>query len=137
MRVYVAGSSADLDFVRFVMAELESAGLTVVHDWVKIIEDRGEANPRVSKAEAFKYAQADLDGVAAADIVVLVTPLSGHTIGAWWECGYADKAGIPIYVLHTASEPLDTIFAARAECVVYDIPSLLNVLEDDYEADYA
>lgn len=71
MRVYVAGSLADVDAVQEVQSAVESAGHDVPHDWTRgldvLLEDYAE-HPGVSQ----RIARTDLLAVLAADALVLV-----------------------------------------------------------------
>jgi hypothetical protein len=84
-RVYVAGPSSDMPRCRAVMRELERRGATVTHDWVAQIERAGGRLPE-DRAERRAAVNADLAGVAAADVVLgLLGPPSvgrAHEIGA-------------------------------------------------------
>jgi hypothetical protein len=89
VRIYVAASSEELNRAKGVMERLERLGHTVTKDWVIEVEQVGTANPRDATADQrAAWAQEDLDGVAQADLVWLLMP-TGHSVGAFWEAGYA------------------------------------------------
>lgn len=70
-RVYVAGPSSDLYRARDVMRRLRVRGATITHDWVADIERLGGRLPG-DHDERRRCAEADLQGVATADYVVLL-----------------------------------------------------------------
>ena len=87
LKVYLAGSSRELDDVKRYMAALRDAGIEITADWVAAIEAAGDANPADDEVRR-KASDADLDGVDDADIVWLMVPREGSA-GAWVELGYA------------------------------------------------
>jgi hypothetical protein len=91
VKVYVAGSSGERTLVSSFMRRLEAAGHTITKDWTEAVEAKalaGRVDSDLSDEERAMHAQADLDGIDAADVVWLLAPASGST-GAWVELGYA------------------------------------------------
>ncbi len=116
-RVYVAASSNQLERAGAVMDALEARGYEIAHDWVKIIIERGAANPTdASEAQCALWAAEDLIGVRSADVLFLLMPAEGG-LGAFWETGYAQALGKPL-VISGAYER--TIFSAGHACYAYD-----------------
>jgi hypothetical protein len=123
--IYVAGASADLPFIEGYMAQLRSAGLEITHDWCAVVRDamaQGKgANSGMTREEQALTAQADLDGIARADIFwLLMPPVESRSVGAFVELGYVlsvrDGPGNrekPIIVVSGATDR--SIFAALAD----------------------
>jgi nucleoside 2-deoxyribosyltransferase len=112
-KVYVAASSNQLERAKQTMAVLEERGYTVTHDWVTEVEVVGEANPvGASMTARANWAKADLSGVAAADVMLLLMPAEGG-FGAAVELGYALALGIPVVASGCTER---TIFTALARC---------------------
>lgn len=127
LKVYVAGSSKELDRVADAMAALRESGVEVTHDWVEVIKARGSANPLgASAADCAQWAWEDLLGVRAADVVWLMVPAQGG-LGCYVEYGYALALNIPVVI---SGEYGRTIFTALTdECHEYDSDALEALLE--------
>lgn len=122
-RIYVAGSSDELDRAAEAIAAVRAEGWELTHDWVSVIRGVGHANPGAAKRETrAQWALADIDGVYRADAVWLLSPLKGAARGAFVELGYvlALKREVPrsdgrrIVV----SGPIVSIFCAVADVEV-------------------
>lgn len=87
-KVYVAGPSSELDRCKRWMAELESEGIPVTHDWTLAIERERKSTP-LDEHEYRMHARRDLIAIDEATIIWILTPIAGHTRGAWFEAGYA------------------------------------------------
>jgi len=88
VKVYVAGSSKEMERAERVMNALRAAGHEITADWVAKIREVGVANP-ADFTVRLAAAQADLDGVNNADAFVFLHPAPGvQTTGAWVELGY-------------------------------------------------
>jgi hypothetical protein len=91
MRVYVAGSSAELDRCERVIAALRAGGCTITFDWCAQMREfaaRGLCDASLDDHEARRCAETDLTAVELADAVLLLAPETA-TRGAWVEFGYA------------------------------------------------
>lgn len=99
--VYVAGSSQELARVRAVQAALCAAGCAITHDWTQSVEAAGSGSPEtVTPTDELEAWFADLRGVCAADIVVVLAPRApATTIGAWVELGVAWGYGVPVVLV--------------------------------------
>jgi hypothetical protein len=116
--VYVAGSSNELPRVKRFIEAVVARGHTVTHDWPAEVEEVGNANPLdASLKQRRTWASADLHGVAAADLVVVLMPEGAASFGAGVEFGYALERGIPIVV---SGQYLKSIFTAFATCYEHD-----------------
>lgn len=81
MKVYVAAKFEEKVRVRAVCDLLRENGHTVTHDWTHETEGGSEA----------EQARADLDGVLAADVVIVLAHHAGR--GLWIEMGAALATG--------------------------------------------
>lgn len=93
LRVYVIGASAEIDRVEGVIAKLrEAGGIEITHDWtedVRAARAAGHAtDAALSDREARCYAMNDVEGVEAAQVVLLLAPAS-PSFGAGFELGLA------------------------------------------------
>lgn len=115
MRIYVAGSSAELERAAKWIELLTLSELTVTHNWPENIRAVGEANPKaVSTEDSARWASECMDGVQRAQLLWLLMP-TGGSFGAFTELGVALQRKIPIVV----SGPLlyRSIFVSLAERV--------------------
>jgi hypothetical protein len=88
-RVYVAGSSLQLERVKAAMTALRTAGHTVTHDWVAAVEAAGSAHPvDATEDQKTAWARDDLRGIVEAEVFWLLMP-SQMSFGATFELGYA------------------------------------------------
>ena len=91
MKVYVAGSSAELDRCERVISALRAGGCTITFDWAAQMREfaaRGLCDAALDDHEARRCAEADLNAIVDADVVLLLAP-EQPTRGAWVEFGYA------------------------------------------------
>jgi hypothetical protein len=93
LRVYVAGSSGELERVESVIATLRSSpGVHILHDWTKDVRAARAAgfasDAALSDADAKSHALTDLDAVRGARVVLLLAPAS-PSFGAGVEFGVA------------------------------------------------
>lgn len=113
MRIYVAGSSRQLERVKAAMAALRSLGHTITHDWVALVEEYGEANPVDAATSTMRrWAADDLAGVYNADMVWLLMPET-EGFGAAVEMGYAIAHGVPVIVSGAHAR---SVFTSLASC---------------------
>lgn len=99
MRVYVAGSSKELDRVAWNIKRLTDAGMDITHDWSKQVAlANGKANPVTTESQRKKWSKDDYKGVATCDFLWLLLP-SGHlSPGAFFEFGVAYALGVPVVI---------------------------------------
>lgn len=89
LRVYVAGSSAELLRAEGCMAKLREAGIEVTSTWPEVIRKVGEANPMGAPREArAAWARTDLVEVSASNFLWFLLPPT-PSFGAGVEFGYA------------------------------------------------
>jgi len=90
--VYVAGSSAKRERARFFMDQIKvHPGMRVTYDWVGDVDAskaKGVDDFQLSDVERARYANADLDGVAASDVFVLLAEERPTGRGMWVELGF-------------------------------------------------
>ncbi len=87
MKIYVAGSSKELDRVEGVIARLRSAGHMITHDWTKAVRAAPDDHA-ITDEHARQCAEADVRGVYDADVVWLLIP-EVKSEGAFFELGAA------------------------------------------------
>lgn len=96
LRVYIAGSSAELERAEAAMALARNAGLVVTYDWttdIRRARESGHATDATLPAhEQARAARADLDGVGTCDVLWLLVPAC-PSVGAWFEAGNARGLG--------------------------------------------
>ena len=113
MNIYVAGSSAELDRVAALIARLREAGHTITYDWPHAIITSGLDANELPTSKANRSALMCEQGVAGADLFVLLTPTT-PTIGAWVEIGIALSADVQIVIV--GERPV-SIFCAAWDCM--------------------
>lgn len=92
LAVYVASAWDDYPRARAAMAALRDAGCVVTHDWTAYVDvyPANDAPPD----ERAKHAREDIDGVANADVVLVLTPADrSRGAGVWIEMGAALALG--------------------------------------------
>lgn len=91
IRVYVAGSSAEIERVERWSAALVAAGIEVVSSWPQNVRAVGSANPRdASREQRLAWTATCLVEVTTATVVWFLVPGSAAaTRGAWAEIGFA------------------------------------------------
>lgn len=94
MKVYVAGSSSELDRAARWSQALRDAGITVVSTWPEVVAKVGSANPADAPADQRRsWAYTDLVvELGAADTLWLLAPLESPGRGAYVELGVAFAA---------------------------------------------
>jgi hypothetical protein len=130
MKVYVAGSSGEIDRVKRVMATLRSRGYEITHDWTGEVEAARAANYSDSTYPTdmrFACASADYCGVANADVVVLLLPKTTTSRGMWVEFGIA-LGHEPSPAIFVVGDALQSIFCELADEIVEDEESLIDRL---------
>lgn len=94
LKVYVAGSSDELDRAEQVIARLRAAGITVTSTWAENIRKVGASNPRdASREQRGHWSHVCLSEVDAAQVVLFLAPGRGHGRGGYYEVGYANAKG--------------------------------------------
>lgn len=94
MKVYVAGSSAEMERAEKQMAALRVAGIEVTSTWPEVIKKVGAANPMdASREDRAMWAATDLAEVASSDVFWLLLPNGAPSAGAFTELGYAVMLG--------------------------------------------
>lgn len=112
MKIYIAGSSNELDLCDSYMKRVRALGHTITVDWVEMIRLKGSANPRdASVDERRNYAYDDLAGVAEADLVWLLIPKIGGK-RCWVELGAAIAQGKQVIA---SGDTLCSIFCALVD----------------------
>ncbi len=140
-RVYIAAASSDIERAKRVRAQLIAGGVTVTSRWIDEVDKTG-ANPD-DDVERRKRATSDVVDIDSSDVVLLLVPhghyykdtdrvaSSGHphtSIGAWWENGYAYRAGIPLVSSGPRAARTKTVFTALGEEFDHDVDAIIRIL---------
>ena len=118
MRIYIAGSSDELDRASKWIEMLRVSGLDVTHDWPAMVRDVGEGNPKGATSEDRRgWATSCVEAVRDANLLWLLMPIK-TSFGAFSELGIAIERQTPIVV----SGPLlhRSIFTDLADRVYAD-----------------
>lgn len=98
MRIYVAGSSVELERAERVMDALRLECFEITHDWTKDVRANTAAartDADLTDHEAKAFASTDLRAIERAHLLLFLAPTT-PTRGAWVELGYAlALAGAP------------------------------------------
>lgn len=93
MKVYVAGSSAEMERAKSASIWLMNHGFAVVSTWIQSIEcnQNGIPNPRNAfTAQRRTWSEVDLEEVRSADLIWFLVPGPKYTTrGAWLEAGFS------------------------------------------------
>lgn len=141
---YVAGASAEIARAERVIRLLTESGVAVTFDWCKHMRRVADSGGPLTREVAEQSADADLDGVKRASVVLLLEPgwavprflgdryepVRVTTTGAWSELGAALALDIPVVVARpsttnaaksgTPETFVHNIFLARAALVCAD-----------------
>lgn len=97
VKVYVATAFTQVELARTWMDALRQHGITISHDWSEFEKENKQGELNQPLEDQYKFSRNDLQGVADADIVWLLSPAAGGT-GCWVEYGYALALGKPVIV---------------------------------------
>lgn len=90
LRIYVAGASSEIERAERVIHFALGAGLVVTEDWPKVMRSQAGPDSTLHASALRPILQRCLDGVMAADALLLLLPNTGHaTVGMWADLGYA------------------------------------------------
>lgn len=90
LRVYVAGPSREMARCVAVVAAVRAAGHDITHDWTEQMRASTQTDAEMATDELRPHLTADLDGIEAADALLLLLPQSGSaSSGQCVELGYA------------------------------------------------
>ena len=88
--IYVAGPSKELERCQHWIARLKQEGFCVTYDWTVPVAEFGSAGEKLEDSQLRSYVRSDLRGIDEAHILWVLAPSpDSHTIGAWFEFGYA------------------------------------------------
>lgn len=130
-KVYIAGSSYEIDRAERAVAALIDRGVHVTSSWPRVVRTVGNPNPRgATVSDRFRWSVDDLAQVRDADLLwFLVPPISppeAHTRGGWVEAGYAMGLG---KVVIFSGDTKQSIFCALGYEVVEDVDALRVISE--------
>jgi nucleoside 2-deoxyribosyltransferase len=130
-RVYVAGSSRELDRAVTCAATLAAAGIVITHRWWDHVIAKHKAGKRdidLSRDEQVEHARGDLHGVASADAVLCLWPHEPHfSHGMAFECGYANAWCKPLFI--SGQSAWNCIFTSLSRRFSHDLDALKAVVD--------
>lgn len=92
-RVYVAGSSREIDRARAAIAVLRAAGVEIWGDeWITDVERWGSGGETLSDADRAARARRACHAIENVDVILVLWPHTASA-GAWIELGYALREG--------------------------------------------
>ena len=121
MKFYIGSGMKNCELVNYYAKLLKENGWEQTHDWVKNISDD------VSKDDMIKYASLESQGVATADVVIMLLP-GGR--GAHIELGMAMALNKKIFLCSTTEEE----FSIENTVAFYELPKitqLVGIAEDN------
>jgi len=130
--VYVAGSSAEIERARAVMAKLRERGIHVSSTWPEIVAaEGGIANPRDASVEdKKKWALTDVQQAISSQVLWLLMPQGPHSFGAAFEYGFFLALCPEDEAVHVVSgDHKRTIFTAFSLCFDNDDEALEKICE--------
>jgi hypothetical protein len=112
LRVYVAGSSSDIERAERWIKSLRQRGIVVTASWPEMVRQNGAEPRSVDAATRARWAMDDLAAIAHADVFwMLVPPADEPTIGAWIGFGFAQRSATTIF----SGDTRQTSFTALGE----------------------
>jgi len=131
INVYVAGASKNKERARAFMDRVRAdPNMKITKDWVADIDDAdaaGKADADFSDEERKAFADADINGITGADVVVLLLDETASS-GRWVELGYA----LCLRVEGTMSGVPRVIVSGGGKRSIFTAPGLV-----DHEVQYA
>jgi hypothetical protein len=118
MKIYVAASSREIDRAEAAMAYDRGRGHTIGFDWTVDMRKNAVPDRDLDAVSARKYALKDMDGIAASDALLFLSPVQ-PTKGAWWELGFAHGRNKIVVVSYLLNAPRQCIFEGL-ETVCFD-----------------
>jgi hypothetical protein len=135
VKVYVAGSSAEIARAKYVIAKLRAAGIEVPGDWPAIIDAHGgKANAGLTNEERLAAAVVCLEHATTCDVFLLLVPHT-NTVGAWVELGAAVEAGRRCVMSGTPADTGCSIFTAICAPVFECAPTFESFRISGYESE--
>ena len=128
-RVYLAGSSLEIERVERWRDQLRGAGIDVVSTWTDSVRQVGESNPRsASQPERWGWAMTCVNQVRRADLAwILVPPVTAPTRGAWCELMVAAIGGHELGPI-CSGDTLQTTFCALGDEYATDEEAFTAIL---------
>jgi len=116
LRIYVAGSSKDIDRCERAITQCREAGMIITEDWVATMR-ASPPDHLLDEERILAAAIADIRGVESADVVwLLAPPASKPSAGCWAEMDRALTRRIPVvYSPPPVEKPQFCIFTCLIE----------------------
>ena len=102
MKIFIAGSSKEIQIVSGFMQKIRDLGHEITYDWTNTVRLNGGAEKANDcSADVLRSLELCFDnlhkGVIGADLFWMIVPDS-ETIGGWVEYGYTSQTDIPIII---------------------------------------
>lgn len=110
MKIYVAGSSKELDRCQWAFDQVVSLGMELTMDWISAVKEEG-AHP-ADYATKRKWSDRNIAAIVAADVFWGLVPKEEPSLGLFWEFGAARMVTVlnDTCSLHDdAGEPLGSL----------------------------
>jgi len=111
--IYIAGSSAEVERVRYWTSAAERAGWEITLDWLRVMDTVAREDRLLADVDRQMHARDAWHAIHRADVYWLLAP-EEPSIGAWTELGLAIAAG-RVEVIASGPASRRSIFAALAE----------------------
>lgn len=124
MKIYIAGSSKDIERCEGARDAALAAGIDITEDWMTTMRESGP-DSMADGARLIACAMDDLVGVAIADVMWLLTPPADKpSSGCWSELTWAMAHKVPVITSAPVGPMQFNIFATL-------IPGHLHFLNDE------
>ena len=135
--VYVAGASRNLERSRgFIARVLADPNMQLTHNWVADIDAAqaiGKDGTDFSDDARSKFAETDLEGIAACDVIVFLAEEEPMSRGMWVGLGYA--IALRDMEFGNDRDPVHIIVSGGARRSIFTAPPIVNhEVFDDGEA---
>jgi hypothetical protein len=97
MKVYVAGSTKEIERVRDMQKSVRDKGWDIILDWTKWIE--GETGIEGPLERGSEIAIREISACQNADLTILLCPIVSSGLGCWIEVGAALASGNEVWII--------------------------------------
>lgn len=124
MRVYVAGSTRDVERVNGIQDAVRASGHEITFDWTGAEgEIRTDGSWDTAPEAGARIAQREVEASRAADLTILLYPPGGGGLGCWIEMGATLAGGGEVWVVEPAR---DSVFWQHPNVTIFS--SVTNLL---------
>lgn len=134
MKIYVMGSSKEIDRVRAAYMRLRAGGHTITRDWTEVVLSAPGPDSSLTDEVCREVADADLDAVMETETVLLLVPKPGESIGSWVELGAALGALRARFKSEADTYPYPSVIAAGPRVTIFLAATPIQLYATDEEA---